>query len=100
MAGLCRLDCGSRIEGDRLSRPHDPRKTSKPFFVWFNLARMHIVTSPKYEAMLGEEGRQTGAYFPSAAATQGSSSKMLISPGLRHHTPLRGSRLALHGQSG
>ena len=37
---------------------NDPKKTSKPFFVWYNPARMHVVTvlSPKYEAMLGERG--------------------------------------------
>lgn len=36
----------------------DPRKTGKPFFVWYNPARMHITTMlpPKYEAMLGEAG--------------------------------------------
>jgi arylsulfatase len=37
---------------------NDPKKTSKPFFVWYNPARMHVTTmlSPKYEAMLGEAG--------------------------------------------
>jgi arylsulfatase len=37
---------------------NDPKKTGKPFFVWYNPARMHITTmlSPKYEAMLGEKG--------------------------------------------
>ena len=37
---------------------NDPKKTGKPFFVWYNPARMHVVTvlSPKYEAMLGERG--------------------------------------------
>ena len=37
---------------------NDPKKTSKPFFVWYNPARMHITTvlPPKYEAMLGERG--------------------------------------------
>jgi len=37
---------------------NDPKKTGKPFFVWYNPARMHITTvlSPKYEAMLGERG--------------------------------------------
>jgi arylsulfatase len=37
---------------------NDPRRTSKPFFVWYNPARMHVTTvfSPKYQAMLGEEG--------------------------------------------
>jgi len=37
---------------------NDPKKTYKPFFVWYNPARMHITTmlSPKYLAMLGVEG--------------------------------------------
>src|SRR5215831_18238674 len=37
---------------------NDPKKTGKPFFVWYNPARMHITTmlSPKYEAMLGTRG--------------------------------------------
>ncbi len=37
---------------------NDPKKTNKPFFVWYNPARMHITTvlSPKYLAMLGEAG--------------------------------------------
>src|SRR5262244_1737467 len=37
---------------------NDPKKTNKPFFVWYNPARMHIVTvlPPKYEAMVGERG--------------------------------------------
>jgi len=37
---------------------NDPRKTGKPFFVWYNPARMHVVTmlSPKYESMLGVKG--------------------------------------------
>ena len=37
---------------------NDPKKTNKPFFVWYNPARMHITTmlSPKYEAMLGTKG--------------------------------------------
>jgi arylsulfatase A-like enzyme len=37
---------------------NDPKKTNKPFFVWYNPARMHITTvlSPKYEAMIGEQG--------------------------------------------
>ncbi len=36
----------------------DPEKTDKPFFCWYNPARMHITTmfSPKYEAMLGVKG--------------------------------------------
>jgi arylsulfatase A-like enzyme len=37
---------------------NDPAKTGKPFFVWYNPARMHITTvlSPKYMAMVGEPG--------------------------------------------
>jgi arylsulfatase A-like enzyme len=37
---------------------NDPRRTNKPFFVWYNSARMHVMTvlSPKYEAMLGVRG--------------------------------------------
>ncbi len=37
---------------------NDPKKTNKPFFCWYNPARMHITTvlSPKYEAMLGTRG--------------------------------------------
>ncbi len=37
---------------------NDPKKTNKPFFVWYNPARMHVTTMlpPKYEAMLGTQG--------------------------------------------
>jgi arylsulfatase A-like enzyme len=37
---------------------NDPKKTGKPFFVWYNPARMHVSTvlSPKYLAMIGEPG--------------------------------------------
>jgi arylsulfatase A-like enzyme len=37
---------------------NDPKKTGKPFFVWYNPARMHVTTvlSPKYYAMVGEPG--------------------------------------------
>jgi arylsulfatase len=37
---------------------NDPKKTGKPFFVWYNPARMHVTTmlSPKYEAMVGTKG--------------------------------------------
>jgi arylsulfatase A-like enzyme len=37
---------------------NDPKKTNKPFFVWYNPARMHVTTvlSPKYEAMIGAQG--------------------------------------------
>jgi arylsulfatase A-like enzyme len=37
---------------------NDPRRTGKPFFVWYNPARMHVTTvlSDKYYAMVGEPG--------------------------------------------
>ena len=37
---------------------NDPKKTNKPFFVWYNPARMHITTvlSDKYMNMVGERG--------------------------------------------
>jgi arylsulfatase A-like enzyme len=37
---------------------NDPKKTSKPFFVWYNPARMHVTTvlSDKYQAMVGTPG--------------------------------------------
>jgi arylsulfatase len=37
---------------------NDPAKTGKPFFVWYNPARMHITTvlSDKYNNMIGEPG--------------------------------------------
>jgi arylsulfatase len=37
---------------------NDPKKTGKPFFVWYNPARMHITTMlpDKYMAMVGEPG--------------------------------------------
>ena len=37
---------------------NDPKKTGKPFFVWYTPARMHVTTMlpPKYEAMVGEPG--------------------------------------------
>jgi len=37
---------------------NDPKKTGKPFFVWYNPARMHVTTvlSDKYLAMLGVVG--------------------------------------------
>jgi len=42
---------------DYLDR-NDPKKTNKPFFVWYNPARMHITTvlPDKYQAMVGEPG--------------------------------------------
>src|SRR5262252_1807751 len=42
---------------DYLDR-NDPKKTGKPFFVWYNPARMHITTvlSDKYMAMVGTTG--------------------------------------------
>ena len=37
---------------------NDPKKTGKPFFVWYNPARMHVTTvlSDKYMAMVGQPG--------------------------------------------
>ena len=37
---------------------NDPKKTNKPFFCWYNPARMHITTmlSQKYLDMLGTKG--------------------------------------------
>jgi len=37
---------------------NDPKKTGKPFFVWYNPARMHVTTvlPDKYLAMLGTKG--------------------------------------------
>ena len=37
---------------------NNPKKTGKPFFCWYNPARMHITTvlSDKYMAMVGEPG--------------------------------------------
>jgi arylsulfatase A-like enzyme len=37
---------------------NDPKTTGKPFFVWYNPARMHITTvlNDKYTAMIGEPG--------------------------------------------
>src|SRR5881409_502746 len=37
---------------------NDPKNTNKPFFVWYNPARMHITTvlSQKYLDMMGEKG--------------------------------------------
>jgi arylsulfatase A-like enzyme len=37
---------------------NDPRKTNRPFFVWYNPARMHVTTvlPDKYLAMIGEPG--------------------------------------------
>ena len=37
---------------------NDPKKTNKPFFVWYNPARMHVTTvlSPKYYDMVGVPG--------------------------------------------
>jgi len=37
---------------------NDPKKTNKPFFVWYNPARMHIpsMLSDKYIAMVGTPG--------------------------------------------
>src|ERR1700681_2703751 len=37
---------------------NDPKKTNKPFFCWYNPARMHVTTvlSDKYMKMVGEPG--------------------------------------------
>jgi arylsulfatase A-like enzyme len=37
---------------------NDPKKTGKPFFVWYNPARMHVTTvlSDKYADMIGTKG--------------------------------------------
>src|SRR3954454_7600179 len=37
---------------------NDPKKTNKPFFVWYNPARMHVTTvlNDKYMSMVGEPG--------------------------------------------
>ena len=37
---------------------NDPQQTNKPFFVWYNPARMHITTmlNDKYSGMIGEPG--------------------------------------------
>ena len=37
---------------------NDPKTTGKPFFVWYNPARMHVTTvlSPKYYDMVGTKG--------------------------------------------
>jgi arylsulfatase A-like enzyme len=42
---------------DYLDR-NDPKKTGKPFFVWYNTARMHVFTmlSQKYMDMIGAKG--------------------------------------------
>ena len=47
---------------------NDPRRTQRPFFVWYNPARMHVTTvlSPKYMAMVGEEGGKDWASRKSA----------------------------------
>ena len=42
---------------------NDPKKTNKPFFVWYNPARMHVTTvlSPKYYDMVGRRAARIGA---------------------------------------
>ena len=47
----------SSMSVDFLDR-NDPKKTGKPFFVWYNPARMHVTTvlSQKYLDMIGERG--------------------------------------------
>jgi hypothetical protein len=48
---------------------NDPKKTNKPFFVWYNPARMHVTTvlNDKYMAMVGEPG---GKDWGGASANQ------------------------------
>jgi len=62
--GLLTLDRSKTVDEeisahvvDFLDR-NDPSKTNKPFFVWYNPARMHITTvlSDKYLAMVGTRG--------------------------------------------
>ena len=42
---------------------NDPKKTNKPFFVWYNPARMHITTvlSDKYTPWWVSRAARTGA---------------------------------------
>ena len=42
---------------------NDPRRTNKPFFVWYNPARMHVTTvlSPKYRPWWASPAARTGA---------------------------------------
>ncbi len=49
---------------------NDPKKTGKPFFLWYNNVRMHVTTMlpPKYEAMLGV--RSNGDYGINEAGMQ------------------------------
>ena len=49
---------GNLGQGRRLPRPQRSATTNKPFFVWYNPARMHITTvlPDKYLAMVGEPG--------------------------------------------
>ena len=57
LTGACILREISTHVVDFLDR-NDPKKTGKPFFVWYNPARMHVTTMlpPKYQAMVGEPG--------------------------------------------
>ena len=63
-AGLLTLERSKTIDEeisakviDFLDR-NDPKKTDKPFFVWYNPARMHVTTvlPEKYMKMVGETG--------------------------------------------
>ena len=42
---------------------NDPKKTNKPFFVWYNPARMHVTTmlSRKYRRCWVSRAARTGA---------------------------------------
>ena len=62
--GPLTLDRSRTVDEEILSKVidfldrNDPKKTGKPFFVWYNPARMHVTTmlSDKYLAMLGVQG--------------------------------------------
>jgi hypothetical protein len=74
---------------------NDPKKTGKPFFVWYNLARMHVtaVLAPKYLAMLG-------LVETSARQSVGSrSSSALVSPSRHTRRPDRIATPLTYGAS-
>jgi hypothetical protein len=52
---------------------NDPKKTDKPFFVWYNPGRMHVTTAlpPKREAMLGVRDRKDRGIPQNEAAIYG-----------------------------
>jgi arylsulfatase len=58
------LDEEISVEGDRLSSIATiPKKTNKPFFVWYNPPAMHVGDRAvsEVQAMLGQRGGKTGA---------------------------------------